>query len=467
MKLVVCYVAAALVAACGGGGNNDNKADARPPDDEDPPTGFTFEAVGDRSFASFGWTGTIHDLVVPDGTPFGVKTTNCDGKDGLCTFEGPTDPVSAVNRRRCLNRMSQTCTADAECPADPPASRKCVYIYDPPTGTPLQGIGGKVGACGWSYVAVAAAGQPPTISGTFDQTSGELNLQALSLFLPLNGATGTYRGSCAECIGDRKANDGVKDGTCMPTTRGEASDPSPDLGAKCDVNRYGTIAGFDGSYSMDCSPTVTAADQPPNKFGGTFTSSGYQIAITPSSPNCTDPRFAGQKCFCGMCPARAGVAARSCLSNADCGGDTCGELPANCTPNGAPFDNNFARNGMPVFDPAYLPNQCKTPGMEGQFVTAPNSCAGGVCNWDATKGTGTCRSTLTGGMVGCYPSGIGATIVANGGSTKQGSVWIVDTATAVCTPAFPAVAASNNANLGLPGLTFQRRGFRIISEHKK
>src|SRR5688572_10312213 len=107
MKLAVWYVMAALTGvACGGGSGDPPMPDAKA--QQGPPTGFTFEAVGDRSFASFGWAGTIHNLRVPDGTPFGVKVTQCDGADGLCSFEGPTDPVSAVNRRRCLNRMSIT-----------------------------------------------------------------------------------------------------------------------------------------------------------------------------------------------------------------------------------------------------------------------------------------------------------------------------------------------------------------------
>jgi len=456
MKLVVCFVVAALgSAACHE--SSRTAPDAKPPE-QGPPIGFTFEAVGDRSFASFGWTGTIHNLRVPDGTPFGVSAT-CPSADGVCTFQGPTDPISAVNRRRCLNHMRDTCKVDADCPADPAASRKCVYIYDPPTGTPITAAPGKVGACGWSYITVAPPGSPPTISGTLDLTSGELNLQNLSLFLPLNGTSGTYRGSCTECVGDTKANDGIKDGVCTPTS---TSDPSPDAGQKCDVNRYGNVAGFEGSYSMDCSPTVQANDQPANRFGGTFTSSGYQISITAASPNCTDPRYAGEKCFCGMCPAKTGVPPHPCLSNADCGGDTCGQLPDNCNPNGAPLDANFMPN--PDFDPTHLPNQCKTMGNEDKSGTAPNSCANGMCNWNAAEGTGTCKSTLNGQTVGCYPSGMGATIKANGGATKSGSVWIVDTATAFCTP---SLGALNNAQLGLPGLTFQKRSFRIISEYAK
>ena len=46
-----------------------------------------------------------------------------------------------------------------------------------------------------------------------------------SILLPLNGQGGTYRGACAECIGDDIANDGVKNGTCMPTSTRPKSEP--------------------------------------------------------------------------------------------------------------------------------------------------------------------------------------------------------------------------------------------------
>jgi hypothetical protein len=430
------------------------------------PIGFTFEAIEDRSFASFGWSGLIHNVRVPDGTPFGVKVTHCDPADsrtGICTFEGPVPPVgqsAKVNRRRCLNHMSISCTRDDECMGDP-APQRCVFIYDPPAANPLVGVGGKVGACGWSYIPVNA--MAPTITGTLDLTSGELNLQSLTITLANNGVNGTYRGACAECIGDNGDNDGVKNGTCMPATHGQASDPSPDvpISRKCDVNRTGTIEGFDGTYSMDCAPTAKAVDGPGSSFGGTFTSSGYQVSITSASPDCSDPKFAGQKCFCGMCAD--GV--RACMSSAECGGGPCsGVAPINCSPNPPPYNDDGTANLE--YDPTLAIAQCRNPDPAIRLLSAtrPNSCRdGGACKWDAARGIGTCTSLINyRSDVGCYPGGMGATIVAPGSTGRIGDVYYADTANARCTRLQPSPAI--NGQLGLPGLTFQRRAFRIIPE---
>lgn len=453
------FVVSLLVASCGDDAQQvpiDAAIDAKVCT---PPIGFTFGAVGERSFASFGWTGTVHNVTVPDATPFGVKVKTCDGCDGLCSFEGPVAPLSPVNRRRCLNRMSLSCQVDTDCPDEVSTAsyRKCVFIYDAPTGSPLTGAMGKIGACGWSYIPVARAGQPPSIIGTLDQTSGELNLSSLSIFLPLNGRGGTYRGGCAECIGDDIASDGIKNGTCTASLRGQASDPSPDLGNRCDVHRFGSIPGFEGSYSMDCSPSVNVVDGPPNVFGGVFASSGYQIAATSTSPDCTDPAFAGQKCFCGACPD--GVT--SCLSNTDCGGQQCGFLPPNCDPNPPPYDDSGVFN--PAFNPMFAPYQCRAAGTTAHVTTSGNSCRNGVCNWNAATGLGSCVSKLNNTLVGCYPHGLGSTIVAPGRATRVGSVYIVDTANARCNRITPSPAV--NGSLGLPGLTFQKRSFRIIPEY--
>ena len=57
MKLVAWFVLAVLgSAACSE--PSRTSPDAKPPE-QGPPIGFTFEAVGDRSFASFGWTGML------------------------------------------------------------------------------------------------------------------------------------------------------------------------------------------------------------------------------------------------------------------------------------------------------------------------------------------------------------------------------------------------------------------------
>jgi len=443
-----------------------------PPGD---PIGFTFESAA-GSFASFGWTGAVHNVIEPPGTPFGVKTTEC--RDGVCRFEGPTDPGGNVNRRRCLFRMSKTCNIDSDCPLRPDGVNPtpCVYIYDPPIATPLVGDS-KIGACAWSYIPIAAAGQPPTITGTLNLASGALNLENLTALLPLNAnvgsnglSNGSYRGPCAECVDDTMPNDGVREGTCrLATHRGAGvyppgispaePDPSPDIGMPCDVNRTGTIGGYDGNYSMDCSPTVVASVSPPLQFGGSFTSSGFQVSITEQSPDCTTP---GHKCFCAMCPDNV----TACMSNADCGGQKC------AAPTEMACKPNPVRDLLdPNYDPGLQVNQCKNDPTK--FAVFGDNCSD-ECAWDPMKGVGTCKSKQDGSMIGCYPSDLDARIIAPGRAKRAdhiGTVYEADTANARCIPARSTPEwAPSNSQLGLPGLLFQKRNFQIIptyAEDKK
>jgi hypothetical protein len=458
MKRSACVVALAVAAiSCGG---SDPKGDAGSEGPKGAPIRFTFEAVENRSFASFGWTGIIHNLKIAERTAFGVQVVNCDKPDGNCRFEGPIDPVSPVKRRRCLNRMAMACTADAECPDDGTSFRRCAYIYDPPAPIPQAGAGGLTGACGFSYIPLQAPGVAAPIVGTMDMTSGELNLQNLTVNIIQNGAqtgltSGTFRGGCMECVSDPIPNDGLKQGTCMVVNHpGQGVDPSPEQGASCDVHRFGSLPEFSGNYSMDCSPSVRATDTHNTAFGGTFTSSGFQVAITDNSPRCTDPDYAGERCFCGMCPDNI----TACLSNADCGGQQCGFLPAGCDPQPAPLKRDGTPN--PLFMGPFAPEQCRN-GAVGA-ATRPNSCQDPGCIWDDNTGQGTCKSTLNGKIVGCYPSGSMAKVTAPGRRQKIGSVWVVDTGNARCTR---IQSAGVNGLLGLPGLTFQKRSFRIIPEY--
>lgn len=481
MRMINSFVVAALAIGCGNGGNGMMS----PPPDGGPrgnPSRFTFEAIEARSFLSFGWSGLIHNLRVPERTPFTVGVTSCDKEDGtgVCNFAGPIEPKgAAVNRRRCLAHMRQVCNADIDCGAAtvPFNINRCVYIYDPPASSPLNGAVdathplGKVGACGWSFIPIAPAGANPSISGTIDMTSGELNLSNLTITLAQNGISGSYRGACGECMGDKVPNDGKAEGTCQLATHGEAQDPTVDVGMPCDTNRTGSIPGFEGDTSMDCSPTYRLQDGPGVAFGGAFTSSGYQVTISGASPDCTDGNFPGDpdhpgnKCFCGICSPD--TQQRGCMSNADCPqGATCGGVNSTlCDPNPPPFniDGTPNANNNPMIPIAACRNTTDLS-VKGLAATRGNLCVGGRCNWDAEAGTGTCPSLLNPQQrIGCYPSGLNATVASLGGSRKQGSVIIADTANARCTKiqTVPAV----NGQLGLPGLTFQRRGFRIIPEY--
>jgi hypothetical protein len=431
------------------------------------PIGFTFESSA-GSFASFGWTGAVHNVAEPPGIPFEVKTTEC--RDGVCRFEGPTDPRGEVNRRRCLYRMSTTCNTDSDCPLDGENPTPCVYIYDTPIATPLSfrdsNNQNRIGACAWSYVPIAAVGQSPTITGTLNLTSGALNLEHLTVLLPLNSnADGTFRGLCAECVGDTKPNDGVRAGTCVQATHVgngtslAAFDPSLDLGMPCDINRTGTIGGYDGNYSMDCSPTMISSGRPPLQFGGSFTSSGLQVSLSDQSPDCTT----GGQCFCGVCEDNV----TACMSNKDCGGGIC-STPSefDCEPN--PIA------GSTGHDLTLQVNQCKKDPTK--FAVANNDCLG-ECDWNPDKGVGSCKSKRDGRVVGCYPSGPNASIIAPGHAQRDdhvGTVYRADTASASCIPARPAGPqgpmegfAALNSQLGFPGLLFQKRNFQIIPAYEE
>src|SRR5262249_15834957 len=99
-----------------------------------------------------------------------------------------------------------------------------------------------------------------------------------------------------------------------------------------------------------------------------------------------------------------------------------------------------------------------------------NLCDSGACNWDPSVGIGSCTSSKLGGMtVNCYPaatngskdaSGNIVSITAPGSTMVADGVYYADTASARCTAAGPTPAS--NAQVGLPGLTFQKRNFRII-----
>jgi len=440
-----------------------------PPDAPQQPTGFTFEAVGDRSFISVGWTGLTHDIATPDGMPFGVKVTGCTSPTGACTFTGPEAPQNPVNRKRCLNHMRQTCQSDGECTIGDVQFAQCVFIYDVPAAIPQPGNNGNKGGCAFSFFAPAAR-----FNGSFDLGSGELNIQGFGVQIVQNGTAqtatfGNFRGTCMECMGDTTPNDGKQDGRCKKITRaGQNVDPSLDVEMPCDVHRYGNLRDYTGAYSMDCSPTMQRTD-PILPFGATLTSSGFQIQTNAASPNCSDPAFAGEKCFCAMCADNA----TACTSNADCGGAQCGApLPANCDLNPMPLMEMPVGSGILVTNPAFVgtsaPMQCKGTNIS---ATRPNSCLRGDCTWDKDTGTGTCMSLLTGQPVGCFPrtapgtvNGVGALVRAPGGTHRSpnNNVWVVDSGFARCaaaqTPAF-------NGQIGLPGLSFQKRSFRVIPEY--
>jgi hypothetical protein len=109
------------------------------------------------------------------------------------------------------------------------------------------------------------------------------------------------------------------------------------------------------------------------------------------------------------------------------------------------------------------------PMAQGNVPVAGNLC-NGPCNWDDAAGAGMCPSIL-GGMIGCYPAAVKGgndpmgnqvRISAPGDKRLDQGVYYANTANASCTQA--GMSSAINQQVGLPGLTFQKRNFRIIPE---
>src|ERR1044071_2322668 len=178
-----------------------------------------------------------------------------------------------------------------------------------------------VGACALTYIPLKGPGGSPSIRGTLNLLSGELNIDTLIVLLELNAVgDGTNAGVCGMCMGDPSPYDGKKEGTCMaspvPDPTKVRNDPLHTGDVKCDVNRYGEIPGFNYPYSMDCSPTFNSL-LPPTPFSGSFSSSGFKISISDQSPKCGDTSF-NANCFCGTCSNSNTV----CGVDAECNGGT-------------------------------------------------------------------------------------------------------------------------------------------------
>lgn len=406
--------------------------------------------------------------------------TACTGDhdDRQCRFEGPTDPVGPVDRRRCLFRTSQTCMTAEDCPLDRfERATPCVYIYDPPISTPLTGGDAMTGACSVTFIPIGEPGEN-SIGGTLNMRTGELALSDLNVLLAFNSNpdVGGFNGLCAECVGDPTPNDGVKGGRCELTTHFEdpsqrqfRRDGSADLAAPCDANRSSRLPHYEGTYSMDCSPTFIASESSarrPIDFGGSFSSLGLRVSIDGQSPDCSGPGFAGQKCFCAMCSDKV----TPCSSNADCNGGTCGALPADCDPN--PFPLDVEGDPDPSFNPAFAIGQCRADPYQNlaqeddnELSSVPgNLCIGGTCDWNNDTGAGSCQARLPGKpMVRCFPSGLGETIQILGSGMREDNInttYVVTTASARCQPATRSAAINGQA--GLPALLYQERNFRIV-----
>lgn len=405
------------------------------------PTGFVFESTA-GSIASFGWSGQFQQVLQPLGTPFAVATTTCQGDQ--CRFTGPVDPHSKVNRFRCLYHMRTECTSDNDCVVEGNKHTPCVYIYDAPVSQPLFSIAdGARGACAWTYIPL-----DEEITGSLNLTSGALKLDSFKVKLPLNASEpGKFAGVCMECVGDRTPNDGIRDGKCQkagPLPMGFKADfARADDGQPCDVHRDGVMAGLQGHYSMDCSPSLsTIPGGDPLELGGSFTSAGQQVSVGDSSPKCTD----GRPCFCGMCAGSD----QACMAASDCD-------------NGAACLNPQESEcfAMPPDPTKAVPTQC-TDKMRSPVYAS--GCEG-ACDWNDDTGTGRCkpRGGAPTDRINCYPAD---KVVIAGHSERDdhvGTVYRASMGRASCIPL--GVSPLLNQQLGLPGLLYTKRNFQITPQY--
>jgi hypothetical protein len=157
----------------------------------------------------------------------------------------------------------------------------------------------------------------------------------------------------------------------------------------------------------------------------------------------------------------------ACMSDKECNGGVCSVPTApDCDANPIPPDQNY--------DSTFQINQCKkSPTSPKKFLVAGDECST-PCVWDSVKAQGQCTSKLPDpdhqgkklGPVGCYPSGLGATITSPGRSDRVenvGTIYLANTTSASCIPA--GNNAPLNSQLGFPGLLFQRRNFQIIPQY--
>ena len=289
------------------------------------PTHFELELNGTVSRFDPGWSGSAHGVGLPTGSNFSVEVTSCDSDCRRCQFHGPvaSDPaVFPVNNRRCLSKVTQTCTTNEECGAMGP----CRFLF-PPIAAELI-----VPTCSIAYLEPLTTGldQSP-VQGVIDLDTGETDMSVMNLFIKL-GIEG-----CRSCQGDTTANDDVKSGMCTGAPA-----------AACDTNGIGTSVV--ALTSFDC-PNAPGMYIIPLSANGTSTSE-KSWTMDASRPNCTATGATGKKCWCGMCGD-----GKSCTRKADCASGNCGVATG---PAGVVYSINNHACGMGTcnWDPAKQEGRC-------------------------------------------------------------------------------------------------------------
>lgn len=398
---------------------------------------FTFLA-GNRT--DVGWTGNAHGSTFARDAFFRVEVTECDDACRRCAFRGPVrDEV--VNTQRCVADPAQGCTQDSECPnwecrelipgapmsprvcahdstrfcqsADECGPSACRFFVGPPF--PIL----APRTCLAAYLD--SSDERPPVFGTIDLRTGAVQLDRLAI---VSGAVDSAtQGSCPKCVGDSVPNDGRPDGRCVQNEVAPVFPYTQDQ--SCDANGVGQPSLFDGTYSLDCSTPLGVRIRLGLEDGST---SGRRFRLTSAQPDC-----GGEPCWCGVCDGSL----EPCRDSGDC-------------------------SGLDCVAPSEVPAR-------------PNACTG-ECAWDPSSQRGSCLTQDPGDplppprTVSCFPSGMGAEIVASGrAEVLPGGSFSVEIGHLACREpvraVFPGpVSIQTDRIVGLPGLQLNVLRFQIDPE---
>jgi hypothetical protein len=235
---------------------------------------------------STGWSGSAHDVDIPDATGDTVDVV-CDDQCENCDISMNVQAGDPTSNCRCTADPTQTCTAingsdAASCGSLDPTCR-CYF------GSPLPLSSGGTPACVVNRIR-------QDYDGTMNLRTGEWNDEIRLAAVVYLGLSTTA--PCPVCNGDPTPNDGVRGGTC-----------SGGLGSgECDTN--GTHPTF-GATSWDCLPASAA-----NISGAGLLinlNSTTESTTMPANVPCDTP--GGADCHCRVCTGNGNLA---CNSNAEC-----------------------------------------------------------------------------------------------------------------------------------------------------
>jgi hypothetical protein len=241
---------------------------------------------GSGTSLSTGWSGSAHDVDIPDGTGDTVDVV-CDSHCENCDISMNVQEGDPTSNCRCTSDPTQTCTAingsdAASCGSFDPTCR-CYF------GSPLPLSSGGTPACVVNRIRQDYSGSMDLRTGVWND---EIRLAAV-VYLGLSTTA-----PCPVCNGDPVVNDGVRGGTC-----------SGGLGSgACDAN--GVHPTF-GATSWDCLPLSAANISGTGLLINLNSTSGTRTM--PANLPCDTP--GGAECPCRLCSNNGNL---GCTSDAEC-----------------------------------------------------------------------------------------------------------------------------------------------------